>query len=260
MECRLPEDKLVDLRRCVQGAIEAKKIRLRDLQSLLGKLNFACRILPMGRVFSRRLAQATTGVLHPLHFVRLKVEHKADLRVWSRFLQLYNGRSLWLREVVSNEELVLYTDAAGSSGFGAYFGGRWCVGRWPDSWRVCGLTRNLALLELFPIVVALEVWGQDLKDRKVRFMCDNLGVVQCVNKLTADSPPVVDLLRHLVLKCLELNLWVCAIHVPGVLNSVADALSRFQWDRFRMLAPDAEQQETVWPVWLWDLVCSRPGN
>ncbi|KAM4045411.1 LOW QUALITY PROTEIN: uncharacterized protein ACNLHF_009243 [Anomaloglossus baeobatrachus] len=257
MECRLPEDKLTDLRYCVQRALEAKKIRLRDLQSLLGKLNFACRILPMGRVFSRRLAQATAGVSHPLHFIRLKVEHKADLRVWSRFLQLYNGRSLWLREVVSSDELVLYTDVAGSSGFGAYFGGRWCVGKWPESWRISGLTRNLALLELFPIVV---LWGQELRDRKVRFMCDNLGVVQCVNKLIADSPPVVDLLRHMVLQCLELNLFIWAVHVPGVLNSVAGALSRFQWDRFRVLALDAEQQETVWPIWLWDLVCGQPGT
>ncbi|KAM8921300.1 LOW QUALITY PROTEIN: uncharacterized protein RCH25_015998 [Pelodytes ibericus] len=34
--------------------------------------------------------------------------------------------------VVSVEDLELFTDAAGSTGFGAYFGGRWCAARWPD--------------------------------------------------------------------------------------------------------------------------------
>lgn len=46
MECRLLEDELVDLRQVVGRARLAKKLRLRKLQSLLGKLQFACRIIP----------------------------------------------------------------------------------------------------------------------------------------------------------------------------------------------------------------------
>ena len=33
------------------------------------------------------------------------------------------------------------------------------------------------------------------------------------------------------------NIWFKAVHVPGVLNDIADSLSRFQIERFRMLAP-----------------------
>lgn len=40
-------------------------------KSLLGKLNFAWRVIPMGWVFCRRLSMATAGVSSPLHFVRL---------------------------------------------------------------------------------------------------------------------------------------------------------------------------------------------
>ena len=54
MECRLPEEKLLNLRQEVCKAIKREKIRLRDLQFLLGKRNFACRIMPMGRIFCRR--------------------------------------------------------------------------------------------------------------------------------------------------------------------------------------------------------------
>lgn len=43
MECRLPEDKLEDLKKEIAGLLGLQKVQLRALQSVLGKLNFACR-------------------------------------------------------------------------------------------------------------------------------------------------------------------------------------------------------------------------
>lgn len=254
MECRLPEDKVQDLRLVVHKAKGSHKIRLRDLQSLLGKLNFACRVIPMGRVFCRRLALATAGIRLPSHFVRLSAALREDLGVWARFLEQYNGRSLLLEGPVSSSELELYTDASGAHGFGAFFQGEWCAEAWPSSWREAGHCVNLALLELFPILVAMEIWGERLKGKRVRWLCDNLGVVQAVNRQTANSPPVVLLLRQFVLKCLLLNSHCTAVHVPGVDNNIADALSRFQWERFRELAPRAEEAGIPCPGHLWHLV------
>lgn len=175
------------------------------------------------------------------------------MEVWHRFLGEYNGRSLWMEAMVSVRELDLFTDAAGSVGFGAIFKRKWCAGRWHSSWEEAKLLGNLALLELFPIVLALELWGSEFSNKRVRFHCDNLGVVQAINKLSASSPPVVSFLRRLVLRCLELNCFICAVHLPGVDNTVADALSRLQWDRFRMLAPEAEQHGIPCPEYLWGI-------
>lgn len=253
MECRLPEDKLLDLRESVRVVRQAKKVQLRQVQSLLGKLNFACRIITMGRVFCRRLAQATAGVSMPLHYLRLPQDVRADLLVWEEFLGKYNGRSMWMTPTVTNQDLELHTDASGAHGFGAFFQGQWCAGEWPEVWRSAGFLTNLALLELFPIVLATEVWGERLRDKKVKFCCDNLGVVQAVNRQTASSPPVIRLLRRLVYNALELNAHFVAEHIPGVHNSIADALSRFQWDRFRGLAPGAEQHGRAFPSGLWSV-------
>lgn len=254
MECRLPEDKVADLRLVVGAAMGARKITLRELQSLLGKLNFACRVIPMGRVFCRRLAMATAGVVKPYHYVRLSSALREDLGVWSTFLERFNGRSLFLEGPMSNRDLELFTDASGSLGFGAFFQGEWCAEEWPAAWREGGLCKNLAFLELFPIVVSLEIWGEHLRNKRVRFWCDNLGVVQAVNAQTANSPPVVSLLRYFVLKCLMLNSHCTAVHVPGVDNNIADSLSRFQWDRFRVLAPEAATKGIPCPSHLWRLV------
>ena len=45
-----------------------------------------------------------------------------------------------------------------------------------------------------------------------------------------------------------------ALHVPGVNNQLADALSHFQWQDFRLLAPEAQPLPTpVPPQLLTDL-------
>lgn len=209
MECRLPGDKVEDLRGVLSVALGSKKIQLRSLQSLLGKLNFACRIMPMGRIFCRRLVSAMSGVRAPHHYVRLTAEHKEDLQVWQLFLEQSNGWSLWMGEMVSDWDLDLFTDAAGAVGYGAILGDQWCAGRWPDSWREAGLLGNLVLLE--PIVLAVDVWQKEFMNKSMRFHCDNLGVVQGINKVSASSPPVVRFLRRLVLQCLCLNCFVCVV-------------------------------------------------
>ncbi|KAM9296652.1 uncharacterized protein PAF06_017570 [Gastrophryne carolinensis] len=252
--CRLPLVKVRDLLQELQGALLVKKVTLRQLQSVLGKLNFACKVLPMGRVFSRRLSLATAGVKEDHHFIRLTGGLKEDLRMWVSFLSSFNGLVYWLDPVRENREVGLFTDAAGSTGFGAYFAGRWCAAPWPERVRSSSDIRNLALLELFPVVVALALWGEDLQNKSVLFHSDNMAVVSAINAQTASSPPVVKLLRQLVLSCLQYNILFRAVHVPGVANGIADALSRFQMDRFRELAPEACTEGEECPDWVWRLI------
>ncbi|KAM9326863.1 LOW QUALITY PROTEIN: uncharacterized protein PAF06_003101 [Gastrophryne carolinensis] len=251
--CRLPLVKVRDLLQELQGALLVKKVTLRQLQSVLGKLNFACKVLPMGRVFSRRLSLPTAGVKEAHHFIRLTGGLKEDLRMWVSFLSSFNGLVYWLDPVRENREVGLFTDAAGSTGFGAYFAGRWCAAPWPERVRSSSDIRNLALLELFPVVVALALWGEDLQNKSVLFHSDNMAVVSAINAQTASSP-VVKLLRQLVLSCLQYNILFRAVHVPGVANGIADALSRFQMDRFRELAPEACTEGEECPDWVWRLI------
>ena len=253
MECRLSADKVENLRLEIRGLLGRDKVQLRALQSLLGKLNFACRIIPMGRVFCRRLSAATAGVRAPRHYIRLTGELKADLQVWHTFLETYNGRAIWMAGPVSNFDLDLVTDAAGSTGYGAFFKGRWSAEAWPESWVAAGFERNLVLLELFPVVVAIELCGEECRNLKIRLNCDNMGVVQVINRISGSSLPVVRLLRHLVLRCLQWNISLYAVHIPGVDNRLADALSRFQWGKFRELAPGADAEGVPCPGWMWGL-------
>lgn len=41
----------------------------------------------------------TIGIQSPFHFIRLKKEVKADLRVWQEFLDEYNGKPFFLEDL-----------------------------------------------------------------------------------------------------------------------------------------------------------------
>ncbi|XP_069816798.1 uncharacterized protein [Dendropsophus ebraccatus] len=257
MVFRLPPDKLSRLADLIEGFCSVHKVTLRQMQSLLGLLVFACRVMPMGRVFSRRLSLATRGVKSPGHRIRLTRQLKLDLEVWKAFLANYNGRTYMRCLECSSDEIELFTDASGSCGFGAVFQKSWCSAPWPVHWSTAGLCKNLTLLELFPIIVAIEIWGSKFSNRHICFWTDNLGVVYCVNNLSSSSPPVLALLRHLVLRCLDLNILFRARHVPGKMNSVADSLSRFRWQEFRSLLPGADDHGHLCPDHIWDIVDSN---
>lgn len=71
-------------------------------------------------------------------------------------------------------------------------------------------------------------------------------MVQVIVSLSGSSPPVIRLL-HLVLRCLQLNMFLYAVHLPWVKNALADVLSHFQLDRFWELAAGAEERGTPCP-------------
>lgn len=81
VEFGLPVAKLNKLKWLIMSVLQKKKMHLKEMQSLLGVLAFACRILPVGRIFSRRLYLAISGLKSPLDHVRITTPIKEDLRV-----------------------------------------------------------------------------------------------------------------------------------------------------------------------------------
>lgn len=135
--------------------LRARKPTLRVFQYYL--LGFACKVILMGQIFSRRLFLATTGLSHPGSHVRVSSSLREDLRLWDSFLEVFNGHSMWQAEFVEARALNLYTDGGGSVSFGVFWSGSWCAEQWPTSWVEARVTRNITLLELFPVLVTLAI-------------------------------------------------------------------------------------------------------
>lgn len=69
-EARLPEDKLQKCRTLLESFRKRRKVTLRELQSVIGLLNFTCSVIVPGRAFLRRMIDLTVGVRRPHHHIR----------------------------------------------------------------------------------------------------------------------------------------------------------------------------------------------
>lgn len=255
MEARLPEDKLLRARELLNSFYSRRSVRLIELQSLIGTLQFACKAVVPGRTFLQRIIDLTRGVHNRFHHIRLNKEFFKDLTMWKAFLAGWNGRSFFLDSTVTpSPDMNLYTDASGTIGFGGYFNGKWFQGKWPPHMQL-NKDRGISIewQELFPIVVACAIWFPYFSGKRIQFWCDNESVVAILNSGRSKAPRVMDLLRFLVLISMKHNFYVRARHVPGVSNEIADALSRFQVSRFRAAAPTAEHTPCTIPPSLMTL-------
>ena len=165
--------------------------------------------------------------------------------MWVQFLQDFNGRAFFLSDRWETScSLDLYTDAAASKGYGAIFGQHWFFGSFPEKWN--GL--NITVLELFPITIAVHIWGSEMANRCIVFHTDNAALVDIINKQTSRHKTVMILIRDLVLSCLRYNILFRAKHVPGLHNTRADYISRFQVAKFKQITPDADECPTQVPL------------
>ena len=113
MTTSLPTDQLIAYTADLNDVLTRKKVTLRSLKLLIGKLQFATSVILSGRAFLRRLHDLTIGVSKPFHFIRLNAQTKLDLKMWLSFMQHYNGRTLIsYKPSHDSSTLYLYSDAS----------------------------------------------------------------------------------------------------------------------------------------------------
>lgn len=78
--------------------------------------------------------------------------------LWATFLEFV----LYCICTVSDDDVCLFTDAAGSVCFSSIWKTHWCAALWHPFWYIKVFLKNLVPLELFPILLALEIWGDFL--------------------------------------------------------------------------------------------------
>jgi hypothetical protein len=185
-----------------------------------------------------------SNVKKSYHFIRVSKNLKADLLVWSQFLEKFNGISyIQDRNCTSNSTTELYTDSAGggvAKDCGAYYAGKWTYLQWPTYCYHTEMLRDITYLELVPITLSIYLWGYQFINKKVLFHTDNAAVVSILNNTSSKYDRITSLLRPTMYWTLLLNFQFKAKHVFSDDNCIADAISRGQVERFRRLAPPAD--------------------
>jgi len=100
--------------------------------------------------------------------------------------------------------------------------------------------------ELVPVVLSCVVWGPVLSGTSVEFRCDNISVVDSINKGSSKEPTVMHLLRCLWFFSAYFDVKIAASYISGILNAAADKLSRNRSKDFLQSNPYISRL----PVWI----------
>ena len=89
-QLRLSLTKLQDITSLTKSWLGKWSSTKRELLSLIGKLAFAAKVVPAGRLFLRRLIHLSTTVRRLHHRIRLNTDARADVAWWDRFVHYFH--------------------------------------------------------------------------------------------------------------------------------------------------------------------------
>lgn len=124
-ESRIDQARLTENLHMLDKWSSLKHCTKRQLQSLIGKLQFICSVCRPGRTFLLRMIDLLPKATHPSYCIRLTVAFRNDIHWGRTFLISWNGRSFFHADArMSNSSLDPFTDAS-QAAFGPYFAGGW---------------------------------------------------------------------------------------------------------------------------------------
>ena len=255
-ELRLPADKLQRLSTVLASWADRKTCLRKELESLVGLLNHACKVVRPGRTFLRRMidlltATGNAGISRPNHHIRLSREFRADLAWWRLFVSRWNGVGLIQPSIdVSNHQF--HSDASGRWGCGAWYGLHWFQYEWDHESSLL----DISVKELAPVIMAASVWGSSWRGQTVKCYSDNQAVVAVLNKRSCRDRHLMHMLRCLFYIEAQGQFIIIAEHVEGTSNDKADDLSRDKLSSFLSKVPEADKSPTVLPSQLPRLLLS----
>ena len=245
MIIRLPEKKLNKAHQLVQSAIDQSSLSLLELQKITGYLNFVATVVPLGRTFLRRLYNMQLYFPTDQKYYRRRISREAhkDLIWWLKVLTIAPERSI---KEESRETIAMWSDAAGTKGLGAFYvekhtqadpqpdpGSAFAI---PLPPYIARTKEHINTKEMRVVEQAILHWGARWKGKRVICHMDNRAVFHGLENRTIRGA-TMDVLRRCLLLATEYDWEIEARWIPTKNNALADALSRFDYNRIANLAP-----------------------
>lgn len=247
MTVSIPSSKLAELLARI-AAIEAKQLAgVDELASLAGLCSWCARIVYGARIFSRRLIDELTRLRAlRLREAELPRELREDFVWWRQFAGQFNLQPIAPLAMIK-DSCFFATDAC-LDARGAGIGGWYLVGETLHSFSfgpvVAALPHVDALgreqrdslrihhFELLAVLVAAESFGSMWRGKHIRLFCDNSIVVSWVTRGACRDAVGLGWLRALFWLSVRYAFRLTAVQIRSESNSLADALSRGESERF----------------------------
>ena len=207
----------------IQGELEAwcnrAKMSHKQLQSLIGKLQFTSQVMRAGWVFLAHLLGELRGapkkgyIAVPAHIIQ-------DLKWWQYIMPILNGTKSIYLDVFFEPSTLIDTDTmlvgAGGvcKGFHTHF---------PDF--IVQQAHIIAHLELLALIVALKAWPHLVSNTKFMAHLDNMVAVLAINTGHSKDLFINTGLREIAFLSALHNFEVQVWHIPSITNTLPDLLS-----------------------------------
>lgn len=218
--CLTPE-KQVKLVNACQNVLSESTPSVRTVAQLLGLMISSFPGVMYGPLHYRRLDMDKTRALgHSRDFERtMEISSLAleDIQWWIVNIPSSNY-------VISHgdPQITLYTDAS-TTGWGCDLEGTPTGGCWSSA----EAQNHINYLEMLAIKLALESFEEQVKQKHVKLMVDNMTALTILNNMgTSRSWKLNELNKDIWDWCIVRGIWLTTVHIPGVNNSIADRESR----------------------------------
>ena len=215
----IDRSRVEEIRSLLEEWLAKNKCSKKDLQSLLGKLQFVASCVRPGRVFTMRLL-ALLRQIPKNGSVSIPEETRADLRWWRCFMERYNGISMM---PCTEPDQVFATDAC-LEGYRGWCSGSFFRSEFPQF--IMERHLHINALELLTVMVALKLWGKLFRRKRISILCDNIASVMVLNRGITRDKFQAQCLRVITFITAVGEFQVRAQHIPGMDNRIPDILSR----------------------------------
>jgi len=248
MVARLAPEKLEKTRMLVTKWVDKETISVKELEILLGKLDRASHVVPVGKTHCRRLIAlqeqcSPTARNRESKSLKISDEAREELEWWKNTLPT----SPHIKVLPSNRKTIeVFTSGSGFKGMGGYY--------LKDKQDLKSLPAEQHFMEphaerntpgkdplpreMLAVEEALKTWGSVFKGFSVVFNTSNQGVAfGLLNHTIHDIGPPLDTLKRILLFAQKHDVDIWSRWIPGDSNELAICLSRFDQPRVHAIAP-----------------------
>jgi hypothetical protein len=235
MTMSLPLDKLKSYLVAIQEVVSSRTVMARVMQQLVGKMQWASRVIYGGKVFMRSCSDLLSRARHPGHHVTVSALVRSDLQWWLENAQRCNGAVHIAPKLVTH---FMFTDAckAPAPCLGIFAEGAFAsldVAQLAESgMSPLAVSCDINHWECYGVLVALRLFGPVWAGSRVVVFCDNMATVEWLTSGSARPPSARVLVQEIFGLCTVSHIRLQVKHIEGEQNVLADALSRKQWARF----------------------------
>ena len=195
----------------------------REIQQLIGKLQFIAKCVKPGRLFIARMLDTLRSISHNQDKIRLSTEFRADVFWWQKFIECYNGVSIIGDIHFSKPGSISKTDAC-LVGCGGICNNECFSRKFPQF--ITEMELDINSLELLTIVVACKIWGHKWSGLRIVVQCDSEVSANIINHGRSRSVYLNKCARELLYVAANFEFDIRACHVLRSNNTCADQLNK----------------------------------